>query len=169
LTFDPFAIVRVLAAHEVRYVLIGGLAAVSQGSPVITNDLDVCYDRRVDNLDRLAAALRQMHARLRGVEDDVPFLLDAQTLRAGDSFTFITDHGPFDVLGTPSGTTGYDALAGRATRVELDGQPVLVADVDDLIAMKLAAGRDKDVLGLAHLRALREELQDRATKDRPIS
>jgi transcriptional regulator with XRE-family HTH domain len=161
MTFDPEAIVTALSAHEVRYVLIGGLAAVSQGSPVLTNDLDICYDRRRDNLERLAAALRDLNATLRGVDDEVPFLLDAETLRAGDSFAFSTDAGPFDVLGTPSGASGYDELAERAVAIDFDGQTVLAASIDDLIRMKEAAAREKDRLGLAHLHALRDELEGR--------
>ncbi len=159
MSFDPFRIVEVLARLEVRYVLIGGLAAVTQGSPVVTNDLDICYDRRPDNLERLAAALTELQARLRGAPEGLPFLLDAETLRRGDCFTFSTTAGPLDVLGTPSGSTGYDDLAMRAVTVDLNGPPVMVAAVADLIAMKRAAGHVKDHAHVLHLEALREELE----------
>ena len=65
---DPVAALRVLAEHDVRFVLIGGQAALARGSSTMTRDVDVCYDRAPDNLDRLAAALTAMHARLRGVD-----------------------------------------------------------------------------------------------------
>ncbi len=161
MTFDPLAAVAALARHEVRYVLIGGLAAVSQGSPIVTTDLDVCCDRRRDNLERLAAALAELHARLRGAPDGLPFRLDADTLAAGDCFTFATDAGPLDVLGTPSGARGYDDLRSRAVTVDLGGFSVLAAAVDDLIAMKQASVRSKDATHLMHLEALRDELNAR--------
>lgn len=158
--FDPLRAVVVLGAHQVRYVLIGGLAAVTLGSPVVTIDLDICYDRREDNLERLAAALRQLHARLRGdrIPSDLPFRLDAETLRRGDSFTFITDVGPLDVIGTPAGVAGYDELRADAVRVELADVTVWVASTDHLIAMKRASARPKDLEQLRHLEALRAEI-----------
>lgn len=158
MTFDPIGLVAALARHEVRYVLIGGLAAVAHGSPVVTGDLDICYDRRDDNLERLAAALQELHGTLRGAPEDLPFVLDARTLKAGDSFTLHTDLGPLDVMGTPSGTRGYDDLRDRADVLDLGGNAVAVASVDDLIVMKEHTARDKDRAGLAHLRALKDEL-----------
>ena len=159
MSFDPLGLVAALARHEVRYVLIGGLAAVSLGSPVVTGDLDLCYDRRSDNLERLAAALRELHASLRGAPDGLPFLVDARTLEAGDAFTFRTDLGALDVIGTPAGTRGYDDLVQRAVVVELGSHAVAVASVDDLITMKEHAGRERDRAALPHLHALKDELE----------
>lgn len=155
--FDPLEILRVLDRHGVAFVLIGGVAARLHGSPSLTVDLDICYDRRPENLERLTAALIELGARLRGVDDEVPFLLDAKTLAAGLNFTFTTKAGPFDVLGEPAGISGYDELAANAEEVDLDGVVVAVADLDDLIRMKLAAGRPKDRVEAEILGALREE------------
>jgi transcriptional regulator with XRE-family HTH domain len=91
--FDPIAAIRALERHRVRYVVIGGFAGRLWGSPSLTNDLDICYAREPENLVRLAAALRRLKARLRGVGEKVPFLLDAKTLEAGDHFTFETQAG----------------------------------------------------------------------------
>jgi hypothetical protein len=148
----------VLAAHEVRFVLIGGLAGRLWGSPTVTNDLDLCYARDRGNLERLSAALVELQARLRGVEDEVPFRLDAETLAAGDSFTFVTDAGNLDVLATPAGTQGFDDLARAATEMDLGDVTVRVVDVEDLVRMKRAAGRAKDLIEAEVLAALREEL-----------
>jgi hypothetical protein len=156
--FDPLGALRVLLAHDVRFIVIGGVAGAAHGSPLVTQDLDVCYDRSPDNLERLATALQQLHARLRGVEDEVPFILDAKTLKAGDHFTFITDAGDLDILGTPAGSAGYDDLASEAQETELDGLRVKVASLDDLMAMKRAAGRPKDLTALEILGALRDEI-----------
>ena len=155
--FDPLGSLQVLSDHDVRYIVIGGIAGATHGSPSVTQDLDVCYERGPENLVRLAAALVSIHARLRGAEDDVPFSLDANTFAAGDHFTFVTDLGDLDCLGIPAGTRGYDDLKIGAVEVDLDGLVVAVASIDDLIRMKRAAGRPRDVAELEILGALREE------------
>lgn len=156
--FDPEAVIRLLGRNRVRYVLIGGLAAVAHGAPLVTQDIDLCYARDGDDLERLTAALREVHACLRGADRDLPFRLDAKTLHAGYTFTLSTDVGWIDLLGTPAGTAGYEDLARTADTFELFGHRVLVASVDDIIRMKRAAGRPKDVLALEELAALREEI-----------
>lgn len=157
--FDPIRILQTLARHKVQFVLIGGQAAIAHGSPSVTFDLDICYQRSPQNLERLASALKERSARLRGVEDDVPFILDAKTIEMGDHFTFETDAGSFDCLGTPSGVNGYEDLASAASPVDFDGMSVLVASLDDLIRMKQAAGRPKDLIEVEVLGALRDELE----------
>src|SRR6266550_1622966 len=77
--FDPGPILGVLARHEVRFVVIGGIAASLQGSTTITNDFDICYARDQENLERLTAALTEVQATLRGVREPVAFLLDARS------------------------------------------------------------------------------------------
>ena len=156
--FDPLRALRTLVDHDVRFVLIGGYAAALRGSPMITGDLDICYARDEENLRALADALRRLEARLRGVEEDVPFRLDAETLEAGDHFTFSTTAGAVDCLGTPSGTEGFADLDASATDEDLDGLVVRVASLDDLIRMKRAAGRPQDLIAVEWLSALRDEL-----------
>lgn len=138
--------------------MIGGLGARLYGSPSVTNDTDVCYQRSPENLERLAAALRQLHAELRGAERAAPFQLDAKTLAAGDHFTFITDAGNLDILGTPAGVEGFDPLEREAKVFRFDGLTVPVASIDDLISMKRAAGRPKDLIEIEVLGALRDEI-----------
>lgn len=166
--FDPIGALRVLHDKGVRFVVIGGYAGELLGAPLITNDLDVCYDRSPDNLERLAAALVQMHAKLRvaNVEEDLPFILDARTLAAGDSFTFTTDLGSLDVLGTPSGTAGYPDLVARAeVLLVAEDLSVPVVVLGDLMRMKRASARVKDRLQLEVLSALQRDEIDQA--DRP--
>lgn len=156
--FQPEAVIGLLGDHDVRYVLIGGLAAVTHGAPIVTQDVDICYARDPDNLEQLAAALQKVHAYLRGADPGLPFRLDARTLAMGDAFTFTTDLGWIDILATPAGTEGYDDLARTADAFQLFGHRVLIAAVDDLIRMKRAAGRPKDLLAIEELGALRQEL-----------
>ena len=158
--FDPVLALQTLDRHGVRFVVIGGIGARLHGSPTVTRDTDICYERSPENLERLAAALEELGARLRGVDEDVPFLLDAKTLAAGDHFTFRTRAGDFDVLGTPAGVAGFDELAERAEPFDIDGITVLVASIDDLIRMKRAAGRAKDLIEVEVLSAVRDELAE---------
>ena len=156
--FDPRPTLRVLLAHDVRFVIIGGIAGVLLGSPSFTFDLDLCYDRDSENLRRLAGALTELKATLRGAPPQLPFQLDAKTLQMGDSFTFETSSGDLDCLGTPVGTSGYGDLTKNATEVVVDGDlHVMVASIEDLLRMKRAAGRPKDLIAVEILSALKEE------------
>lgn len=156
--FDPLGVLGRLIDHRVRFVLIGGFAGALRGSPIITGDVDICYARDEENLQRLAAALQALGSRLRGAPPDVPFQLDAATLRAGDHFTFTTTAGPLDCLGTPAGTEGFADVEASATDEDLEDLVVRVASLDDLIRMKRAAGRPKDLIAVEWLSALRDEL-----------
>jgi predicted nucleotidyltransferase len=165
--FDPLAALRALTDAGVHFVLIGGVAARVHGSPSMTRDLDICHARDQANLDRLSRALREMHARLRGTDDDVPFQLDGRTLAAGANFTFRTDEGDIDVLALPSGVAGYEELVRKAKDVDVGGVTVKLCDLDDLITMKRAAGRPKDRIELEVLYALRDEIADQAEGSSP--
>jgi hypothetical protein len=165
--FDPLKAFGTLDRHGVRFVLIGGLGARLHGSPTLTNGLDVCYERSPENLERLAEALRGLKARLRGAPADVPFQVDTKALAAGHHFTFVTSAGNLDILGTPAGVSGYDELIRHATTMDLDGLSVHVASIDDLIAMKQAAGRAKDLIEVEVLGALRDEIEEQGRATDP--
>ena len=156
--FDPLLALGVLTEEGVRFVVIGGFGGRLLGSPTVTNDLDVCYDKDPENLEALARALGRLHAQLRGAAEGLPFQLDAKALEIGDTFTFSTDAGSLDVMKTPAGVKGFDDLHRNAVELDLDGLTVRVASVDDLIRMKQAAGRPKDLIEAEVLGALREEL-----------
>lgn len=163
-SFDPASVFQTLNRYEVRYVVIGGLASEFLGAAIGTNDIDICYERTPANMDRLAEALKDLHAVLRvaGVTEDLPFILDGRTLAAGDSFTFRSDAGDLDVLGTPSGTGGFRDLDADATTYDLgEGLLVRVVSLDDLIRMKEAASRPKDEVHLHVLAALKQRIQER--------
>lgn len=157
--FDPLQILKTLHRHDVRFVIIGGIAGRLWGSTTVTNDLDICYGRDRVNLEAVAAALRELKAKLRGVDRDVPFIIDARTFQLGDSLTFTTTAGNLDCLGSPAGSGGYDALARTATEMDVGGVTVLVASIEDLIQMKRAAGRPKDLIEVEVLAAVRDELE----------
>ncbi|HEY3173672.1 MAG TPA: hypothetical protein VGK86_13975 [Thermoanaerobaculia bacterium] len=157
--FDPIRALKVLVGGGVRFVVIGGFAGRFWGSNSITNDLDICYARDKKNFESLASALRDLDARLRGAPTDAPFLLDARTLEAGDHFTFETNAGNLDCLGTPAGSQGYLDLIQGATLMDVNGIRVQVAALEDVIRLKKAAGRPKDRVELEILGALLEEIE----------
>jgi predicted nucleotidyltransferase len=158
--FHPGLILQSLIDHGVRFVVVGGLAAQAHGSPTLTNDLDICYARDRDNLERLADALGELAAVRRGLPGDAPRMppLDARTLRAGGLFRLTTRHGDFDILATPDPGFDYERLLEHAIPTEVRGAPINIASLSDLIEMKRAAGRPKDRIELEILGALREEL-----------
>lgn len=161
--FQPDEILRRLVAADVRFVLVGGLAAQAHGSTSLTNDLDICYARDSVNLSALADVLADLAAVRRGLPADAPAMppLDARTLRAGGLFTLTTRFGDFDLLADPDPGLDYSMLVGGAIPTVSAGVPVLAAGLDDLMAMKRAAGRPKDRIELEILGALREELDRR--------
>ncbi len=164
--YDPVAALGVLNRHGVQFVVIGGVAGRLWGSPTLTNDVDLCYERSDDNIVRLADALTELGARLRRVADEVPFILDAETIRRGLNFTFTTSLGPLDILGLPAGVRDFNELAANAVEFDLgDGVRVQVCDLDDLMRMKRATGRPKDRIELEVLGAVRDERERQMTDD----
>jgi hypothetical protein len=160
---DPQHLFRVLARHDVDYVLIGGLAAVLHGSALVTNDADICPSRSVESLERLAAALRELDARIRSASeiDGVDFACDADSLSRVQTLNLQTAAGQFDLSFEPSGFAGYDELAVRAEVFDIDGIRVRVAALGDVIRSKEAANRPKDQAALPHLYALEDEIAAR--------
>jgi hypothetical protein len=158
-SFDPVRALGTLVRHRVRFVIIGGFAGRLWGSTTVTNDLDICYARDKKNLTALAGALRELGATLRGAPEGLPFQLDEKTLALGDSFTFTTTAGNLDCLATPSGSQGFQDLVAGAAEMQIGSIGVLVASLEDLMRLKKAAGRPKDLIELEILSALKEEIE----------
>jgi hypothetical protein len=147
---------ELLGLHRVEIVIVGGAAASLLGSAQLTNYLDVCYARDPANLERLATALQSVHARLRGAPENLPFILDGETLRKGLNFTFLTDFGTLDLLGEVRGVGYYkDCLAGSMT-YDLFGYQFPVIEIGKLIIAKRTAGRPKDLVLIPELEAIQE-------------
>lgn len=161
--FQPRELIDRLVSAGVRFVVIGGLAAQAHGSPSATFDLDVVPSWDTDNLRRLEGVLRTISAVRHGVLPGGPPLppLDARTLHAGAVFTLNSRHGRFDLLANPDPGMDYERLMRSAEPMDLLGTRLWIASLDDLMAMKRAAGRPKDRIELEVLGALREELDRR--------
>ena len=149
-------LLRQLTEGSVEYVLIGGVAAAIHGSPYVTYDVDVCYDRSRENVERLARALAPLHPTLRGAPRDLPFRLEPATIAAGLNFTLDTDSGPLDLFGEVAPFGPFSRLVRHSESMELFGLQVRVLSLESLIQSKQTAGRRKDLLVLPELRALLE-------------
>ncbi len=157
--FRPTALLGMLAQAGVDFVVVGGVAIVVQASPRFTRDLDICYATDRTNLERLGSLLVSLEARLRGVDEDVPFVPDARTLRRTPMLTLSTRDGDLDLLVDPPGSPGYASLRRRADVIELAGASVRIASLEDLISMKRAAGRPQDQIDVESLEIARSRLR----------
>lgn len=143
---DPELLFTTLGKHRVDYVLIGALAARLQGFPRLTADADITPARDPANLERLAAALRQLEARVytESVPEGLPFDCSAAMLGRADLWNLVTKAGRLDIAFVPSGTGGFDDLARGAVRFEVYGVELLAASLDDIVRSKKAADRPQD-------------------------
>jgi hypothetical protein len=140
----------------VEFLIVGGQAEQLFGSARVTYDVDLCYRRTRDNLERLARALNSLKPTLRGAPPDLPFRLDAQALALGSNFTFDTIHGPLDLLGYLEPIGGYEEAVVNAVEMEFGPWTIKVLSLDDLIRIKQHIGRPKDRDSLMHLLAIRK-------------
>lgn len=160
--FRPLRILEVLASHDVQFILIGGVATGLYTAPFSTVDVDVVPKLQTSNLDRLAAALRELDAVLRDEEEPegIAIELDGRILKkALPDFQFLrfnTKYGFLDLLYQPAGTKGFRDLTKAAVEMDLESVTVRVASLADVIRSKEALGRPRDLEQLPTLRRLLE-------------
>lgn len=148
------AILRALVDNGIRFVVVGGVAATVHGSARVTNDIDLCYDTAIDNLERLVKLLAGWHAYLRGVERGLPFILDVRAFRTTPIMTLTTDMGDVDVMDRVPGVGDYAAAVKASDLVRIGAVPFRALSLEALIASKRAVRRKKDVEHLLELEAL---------------
>lgn len=149
-------ILKTLDIHNVKYIVIGGTAAVTQGSVHLTFDFDICYARDKSNLENIVKALAPFHPTLRGAPEDLPFIFDAKTLQLGCNFTLSTDIGDIDLLGEITGLGNYNKAKEYSDELEIYGIPCLVLNLEGLIKSRKAVKREKDKILIIELEALLE-------------
>ncbi len=155
------AVLRVLAEHQVDFVVVGGVAAVLQGAPVMTFDLDVVHSTEAANVERLLGALRAAHAIYR-TQPERRLQPEASHLSSPGHQLLITDFGPLDLLGSIGRNRSYSDLAQHAEEFEVEaGLRVRVLDLATQVAVKEEVGGEKD---RAMLPILRRTLAERRTK-----
>jgi predicted nucleotidyltransferase len=146
-----------LVQSDVRFIVIGGGAAIAHGLARATYDVDVVYARDPENLHNLVSALKLHRPYLRGAPAGLPFLWDERTLLAGLNFTLTTDLGDLDLLGEVAGGGGYEELLPFTEALTVFGVQCRFVTLEKLIQLKRAAGRVKDLEVIAELQALLEE------------
>ena len=145
-----------LTKKKVRFVVVGGVAAAAHGSSRVTNDLDICYDTDIANVEALASLLAKWQAYPRGVEEGLPFIMDGRTLRSAPVMTLTTREGEIDVLDQIAGVGRYDSVRQHSEKITALGVSFRVLDLPSLIKAKRAAGRPRDFDHLPELEALLE-------------
>lgn len=121
------------------------------GGNYLTFDLDVAYPRTRSNAQVLASALESRHPLPAGWPEGLPFVWETETLLCSSILTLDTDLGRIDFLAEPPGAPPFAELKARAVEIELSDVKVYVACIEDLISMKRAAGRPKDLIGISEL------------------
>jgi len=138
---DLTQLLLALADARVSYILVGGLAAVAQGAPVMTFDVDIVHERDAANCSRLVAVLAQLHARYRGRPDRLEPTLDA--LMSTGHQLLATDLGPLDVLGAVEGGRAFSDLVAHTVTLDVDGRPIRMLRLEKLLELKLQWNDDE--------------------------
>jgi hypothetical protein len=146
-----------LVKANIRFILVGGAAAIAHGSSRLTNDLDVVYDRDFQNFEQIVRALEPYQPYLRGAAPGLPFRWDVKTLKAGLNFTLTTSLGYLDLLGEIVGGGKYEDLLPHSIRLALFDVSCLCLNLEKLIQVKRATGRPKDLETVAELELIAQE------------
>lgn len=155
---DFAAVLAALYRHRVRFLLVGGVAAVIEGAPLATFDVDIVPDRGDRNIDRLMTALAELEAHYRERPDLRP---TADALAGSGHHLLLTRHGPLDVLGSIGRGRTYGDLSPRSRRRVVGGTPVRVLQLEAQIAVKEELNFAKDRAALPLLRAALEQRRQR--------
>ncbi len=155
-TLEIEQLIGTLVTHQVKFILIGGLAMRAHGSAHITEDADFCYEHSLANCQALAGAMAPFHPYLRGAPQGLPFKFDAATIQAGLNFTLVSDLGDVDFLGELRGIGFYDQVLMMSIEKAIFGQNIQVLSVDGLITAKKLAGRAKDQGHLLELEEIKK-------------
>lgn len=147
-------ILQGLKSAKVKFVVIGGIAAAAHGSRRVTDDVDICYEAALPNLNRLSVLLAGWEAYPRGIERGLPFFMDEQQFRVTPIMTLVTTEGFFDVLDTVKGVGDYEKCRARSIAISAFGIRFRVLDLPALIDAKRAAGRPRDLDQIPELEAL---------------
>jgi hypothetical protein len=138
-----------LAASGTEFLLVGGLAAVAQGAPLATVDVDVVHRRTEANLDRLLAFLAGAGARYRGRPAGQVILPTREALLGRGHHLLATALGPLDLLGAIEGGRDFDGLLPESVEIQVEGQRVRVVRLRTLAELKRGSSSAKDRLTLA--------------------
>jgi hypothetical protein len=144
-------ILKALCRHEVDFVVVGGVAAVLEGAPVSTFDLDVMHRRTEENQRRLLAALQELNARYADPAGRM-IVPDALKLATLQLHRLVTDSGPLDILTEIAPGLSFEEVRDETVVYDVAGLAVRVLSLEAVIRSKEHADRDKDRAALPLLR-----------------
>ncbi len=147
---DIERIFTALDAHQVDYVVVGGIAVQVHGHVRMTNDLDLIPSPTPANLKRLAETLQELQARVLNPGSE-HLRIDARMLPRVTLWQLSTPHGDIDILHDAPGAAPFPQLRNRALTIALGDLTIPIAGRDDLIKMKNASGRPTDLADVAAL------------------
>jgi hypothetical protein len=155
---------RSLSEGGVHVILVGGLAAVVQGAPIQTYDVDRVYSRDLPNRERLLKVLRFLDAFFR-IQPERRLRPEDSHLASGGHLNFITRYGPLDLLGSIGQNLGFEDLLIHSAEMKLGEDIVIrVLDLETIIAVKEELAGEKDI---AMLPLLHRTLNEIRKKQRP--
>jgi hypothetical protein len=145
---DVIALLTGLRNAGVEYILVGGMAAVSQGVPATTFDLDIVPDDEPGNLTRLIGYLHSIHTRYRGRPQGQVLEPKLQDFSAEGHCLLMTDFGALDVLGRIEEGLDFSSLLSSSKEIEIRGVRVRVLGLEKIVELKRRSTREKDRLSL---------------------
>jgi predicted nucleotidyltransferase len=145
-----------LSDSGLEFVIVGGYAAVTHGSSLVTRDLDICLDLSNETVEKLRAVLAQWNPKHRMTPQRLSFLEFPKTGPVQNLY-LQTDAGVIDILSSILGVGDFKRLKTKAEDFEIDGRVYHVISLEDLILAKEAMGREKDLLAAKELRAIAAE------------
>jgi hypothetical protein len=154
---DLPALLATLCDSGVEFIIVGGVAAVLQGVPITTNDLDIVHRRTPENVARLLDVLLKLDATMRYDMARRGLRPTAEMLAGRGQINLSTSLGPIDPLCQLDEGQGYDELLPHSVSVRDEGRLLHVLDLPTLIAAKTKAGRPKDRIVLPILIATLQE------------
>jgi predicted nucleotidyltransferase len=158
---DLTDIIERLAKAEVDFVLVGGLAAVTYGSSMATQDIDICCSLAPDNLLRIQSALANLNPVHRMTTNLVPLELTEKNCMSLKNLYLETDWGQLDCLGEILGLGGFEEVKHLSETIELDGIECRILQIDALITAKKAMGRPKDIETIKQLEVIQREREEK--------
>jgi hypothetical protein len=142
-----------------EFILVGGLAAVLQGAPVQTYDIDVVYSRATENVERVLAVLHSIDAIFR-IQPERRLRPNASHIQGAGHLNLLTRYGPLDLLATVGDGLTYEDLLPHSRRTLItESVRIHVLDLDFIIALKEQLGSEKDSAVLPTLRQTAREIR----------
>lgn len=147
-------ILQRLADGGLDFVIVGGYAALTHGSTMVTRDLDICAVLTPENVKKLRTLLAEWNPRHRITPQKLSFLDHPALGQQLNNLYLQTDAGVLDILSSILGVGDFDRLKQRAEQLEVDGRVYQLIGLEDLIRAKEAVGREKDLLAVKELKAI---------------